>query len=119
MVSLDTLCFEVFLLIYLTVVFCVPQCHGADSKQLRAVVAFFTCTMLGTLQREENVNERLLSVVVPQLIRGFKCRSDEYRAACLMVLSQLARVARLKESLLVSLMPVVTRVSPVKLSLRH
>ena len=87
------------------------QCHGTDSKQLRAVIALFACTMLGALQREEEINERLLSVVVPHLIRGFKSRCTEYRAACCMVLSQLANVARLKESLLVSLMPVVTKVS--------
>jgi len=67
--------------------------------------------MLEALQHKEEINERLLSVVMPHLIQGFKSRCVEYRASCCMVLSQLASVARLKESLLVSLLPVVTKVS--------
>ena len=86
------------------------QVHGAESSQLRAILALYTCSLLGVLQDDSNITERTMSIIVPHLVRGVKSRCIEYKAANYMVISQLTVQTPLQESLLASLVPVLTKV---------
>ena len=51
-----------------------------------------------------------MSLLVPNVIRGLKSKCKAYKAATYMILSQLAVQVKLKEDLLDSLIPVLTKV---------
>ncbi len=43
---------------------------GKESDELRTVISFYTCTVLGVLQDRHNISEKLMSVLVPNITRG-------------------------------------------------
>ena len=84
---------------------------GAESSQLRAVVSLWTCTVLGVIQDRGHVTEKVMSILVPAMVRGLKSRCLDYQAASYMVLAQLTSNTPLKEDLVGSLIPALTKVS--------
>lgn len=89
------------------------QVHGAHSSQLRPAISMVTCTLLGSIQHRNDIKERMVSILVPHLVAGLRSKCVEYTASSYMILSQLCSQTLLKEKVLESLLPVITKVSEV------
>ncbi|KAL5015995.1 hypothetical protein ScPMuIL_005584 [Solemya velum] len=85
--------------------------HKGDNKsvpQLKVLFSFYTTTVIGVLE-SDTVTERVLSTVIPPLTKGLKSKMTEYKAASFMILAQLLHKAKLKPSLLKTLMNAMTK----------
>lgn len=84
---------------------------GWESKNLRTVVALWTCTLLGVITERANVTERVMGILVPALTRSLKSKCDDLKAGAYMVLSQLVSHTVLQPQFISTLLPVFTKVS--------
>ena len=66
--------------------------------------------MLGVTEDRAYVNEKIMSVLVPALVRGLKSKCVDYKAASYMVLSQLATHTTLQTDVVTSMLQVLTKV---------
>lgn len=87
--------------------------HGPESLQLRAVVSLYTGALLGVAQHREDITERVMSIVVPSLIVGFKSKCADFKAAAYMTLCQIAVKTQIKESVLKQMIPALCKVLDV------
>ena len=83
---------------------------GSGSSQLRNVVALYACSILGVLEDQSAVGEKLVSVLVPSLARAVKSKCHDFKAAGYMVLGQLVTQSRLQQKPLEALVYIMVKV---------
>lgn len=83
----------------------------SPASSSRAVLAFYSSTVIGVLEETGSITEELVSRLLPYLVKGLKSSSVDFRAATYMVTSQLAVHSKLEESLCSSLLESISKVS--------
>ena len=80
-------------------------------KGFRKVISLYTSTVMGVLERSNPVGEEVVLRLVPYLEKGLKSKHLDYRACTYMIISQLAVLVKMEESLLKALANRVSKVS--------
>ena len=73
-------------------------------------MSFFTTALLGALQYKADITERLVAIVIPNLVRGLRSKVKDYQAAAYMILTQLVTQVTLKEETLTAVIGALTKV---------
>jgi U3 small nucleolar RNA-associated protein 10 len=93
---------------------CVPHSlkahRGSTVKGFRMAISLYTSTVMGVLEQANPVREEIVQGLVPYLKKGLKSRQLDYNASTYMVLSQLALVVKMGDSLLGAILDAVSKV---------
>jgi hypothetical protein len=84
--------------------------HGADSPHLNVAVSCFTTTALAALQHGEDINQKMLSILLPHCIRALKSSTPSYQAAGYMLVSQVVTQVTVEKKALAEIITALTKV---------
>ena len=85
--------------------------HSAKKEVLKTFTAFFSTTLIGTLEYSEVVKEEQVSTLLPSVFDGLNSRFADLVAGCYMVIAQLARKAKLVKQVAEEIVCCILRVS--------
>ncbi|XP_070562669.1 HEAT repeat-containing protein 1-like [Ptychodera flava] len=74
----------------------------SDSKMttLRVVLSFYATTIVGAIEFADTVSEKLISALLPYILKGLESKVNDYKAASYMIICQLAVKANMKMNLI-------------------
>jgi len=99
-------CMSVPVCLYMSVL----KVAGTDAPHVRLAVNLFTIVVLGVLENRADINESVVSKLVPCIAKGLQSRNVDFRAAAYIGLGQLSVKVALDGATVTTLLDELTKV---------
>ncbi|XP_077981207.1 HEAT repeat-containing protein 1-like [Glandiceps talaboti] len=96
------------------------KAHGdiptSNISSLRVLLSFYATTIVGAIELTGNVTEKMVSGLIPYILKGLKSESVDYKAASYMIVCELVVKVTMKMNLLGPLIKAICRNMKAKLT---